>query len=819
MEKFNNRILIIDDNPAIHNDFKKILDDHQSSRVTAADLFLGIEPRDSAPRYCLTSAHQGQDGVAILREAMDRGEPYAMAFIDMRMPPGWDGLRTIKELWKIDDQLQVVICTAYSDHSWREIQNELGKTDNLLILKKPFDSAEVSQLAVALTEKWRLRSELKTALGQAVVANEAKSRFVATMSHELRTPLNGILGMTHLLSNTELNRRQKSYLEACRSSGESLLSVIGSILDFSKIEAGHLELNLAPTKLLSLVEGVAQSVGSGGARTKPNIDLISFVDPAIPAAVLADEGKLRQLIFNLVGNSLKFTEQGNISVLARCQEIDSEKVVVEFAVEDSGIGISPDRLEQLFDAFSQVDSSTIREFGGTGLGLFISQQLARLMGSQIKVESELGVGSRFSATMEFAIVEEQQHDSSPDLNGNGNVQVATVGLSVESGILVSEMLKQIGVGCEPVKMTGVDDVPLDLRKYDCLILDFSRDRVKAELALLKIKTCPRKEELKIIPLCNAGAENLESAPGGIDVEEPLLKPICQSRVYSAIGVVKDTEAKAGYEPHSTRQALNRRVLLVEDNEINQLFAQSLLSEVGVTFETCCNGKEAVQHLQRDDDFDLILMDCQMPVMDGFEAASIVTEMAERGRIKSIPIVALTADAVAGTRERCLVAGMVEHVTKPFSVYDIVSTIDKFALGDRQTRRPKQSSLHSERASSVTGSEVVPLDFDELLMRCANKADLAASLIDRFATNLPDYFADVSDEFAHAELKLVQSCSHKLKGAAATMSANPIAEAAKKLDAASRGQNLEAARSVYKELKMEINRFMVWIKAGSPMPSP
>ena len=209
----NDRILIIDDNPAIHKDFQKILVGEKSRSDSHADLFLGKKAKtNEALSYNLTSAHQGQEGVDLLRAALEKNEPFALAFIDMRMPPGWDGLRTIQELWKLDDQLQVIICTAYSDHSWSEIQEALERTDNLLILKKPFDSSEVSQLAVALTEKWRLQRELREALKQAMVASDAKSKFVATVSHELRTPLNGILGMTQLLSTTELTHRQRCYL-------------------------------------------------------------------------------------------------------------------------------------------------------------------------------------------------------------------------------------------------------------------------------------------------------------------------------------------------------------------------------------------------------------------------------------------------------------------------------------------------------------------------------------------------------------------------------------------------------------------------------
>ena len=801
----NNRILIIDDNPAIHKDFQKILGVESSSVESSAELFLGTSAStNSLPRYRLTSAFQGQEGAELLREAIENDDPFAMVFVDMRMPPGWDGLRTIKELWRIDDQVQIVICTAFCDHSWRDLQNELGKTDKLLILKKPFDSSEVSQLAVALTEKWRLQKELQMALQQAVIANEAKSDFVATMSHELRTPLNGILGMTQLLAGTELDARQRSFLEACQSSGESLLSVIGSILDFSKIEAGHLELDVAPTNLLNLIEGVIQSVGSCGANSKPHVDLICYVDPDIPESVIADAGKLRQLIFNLVGNSLKFTEHGNVSASARCKRVDDQKVLVEIKVEDSGIGISEDRLSQLFDAFSQVDTSAKRKYGGTGLGLYISQQLAKLMGGEILVESQLEVGSKFYFEIELDICNQQ--GVAQKFNIPPDIKVATAGLSSKAHSGILEMLNQIQIDCEPVYLMRTDDPVRDLSEFDFLIFDCSNDPAKIKSALAKIKLCPKKSDLKIIPLCNADQELTEEQRIGLGFEQPLLKPICQSRVYRAFSINRENEESCKDDSTSSNTLqLDERILLVEDNEINQLYAENLFDALGIEYETCCNGLEAVKHLKIDDNFDLIFMDCQMPVMDGFEAATKITQMSAQGEIRNIPIVALTANAVAGTRERCIESGMLNHVTKPFTIDHITSNIERFAAGKGEEFAMKDAFAKQAEPKSVA----LPLDYEEMIGRCANNAEVASSLLDKFRDSLPNYFAEIPNEIFHSDLPQIQSCSHRLKGTAATMAAKPIADCAGRLNIASKQNELDATRTIYRELEDEIQRFLNW----------
>lgn len=682
----NNRILIVDDSPAIHNDFRKILEAESTDFEDAAQEFLGIK-RTSIPRvsYQLTSAFQGQEALELVMNSLERDEPFAVAFVDMRMPPGWDGMQTIRELWQVDHNLQVVICTAYSDHSWRELQEEFGRVDNLLILKKPFDSTEVSQLTVALTEKWKLQRDRDVALQQVLIANKAKSEFVAKMSHELRTPLHGILGMTQLLANTELTAQQSRYLEACRASSESLLSVIGNILDFSKIEAGYNDVHSEPTNLLELLEGVAQSVGAGLAAKNPELDLTCFVDPAIPGQVMSDVGKLRQVLFNLAGNASKFTEKGNIALAARAITIEEEITTVEFSVRDTGPGIPADQLPHIFDPFSQIGEAEQRN-KGAGLGLNICHELVRLMGGEIVVESEIDVGTHFRFRLRLPICKEQPEvvDGSAVL---GNLRIGTVGLSVEAHESIREIVGGWKLECEQVFMQREEDPIQDLNKFQVLIVDYANQPSKLMRFLHKLEGCPHQADLQIVPLCNPGSEPqgdviLDST---FRLSSPLLKPVCQTSLFAQLQVcIREEGGDASEEPRRAAlraSELHRklRILLVEDNEVNTLFAESLFDAAGVEYVTCCDGQQAVDQVEQQDDFDLIFMDCQMPVMDGLEAATIITTWAKEGKVREIPIVALTANATEEASDQCFKAGMVDAIAKPFVVEDLYKAIDRFCF--------------------------------------------------------------------------------------------------------------------------------------------
>jgi signal transduction histidine kinase len=406
----NRRILLIDDNSSIHEDFRKILAAKDAGisviDAQAAILFDEAGPAPAPVNFALDFALQGEEALAKVRQSLARNEPYAVAFVDMRMPPGWDGLETIRRLWQVYPDLETVICTAYSDHSWQQIHRTLGSSDQLLILKKPFDKVEVQQLALALTEKWNLRrlARLHTAGLEELVrqrtremlhADRAKSEFLANISYELLTPMNGILGNVDVMTTTALNEEQKTVLADLRHSGERLLGLIQGVLKFNTIESGKLQLQSVPFDVRALCQSAAD--GQAAKARAKNLELKVSVADHGSSQAQGDPEQIKQVLALLLDNAIKFTERGAVTIQVR--PAGTTVRALEFAVTDTGCGIPPERLETLKYPLSQIDSSLTRVADGIGLGLTLAKKLVGLMGGWLEFQSKPGRGSTFRFTL------------------------------------------------------------------------------------------------------------------------------------------------------------------------------------------------------------------------------------------------------------------------------------------------------------------------------------------------------------------------------------------------------------------------------------